>query len=105
MITNRTTDFPNQGEYSSQESFVPFASMLDGLPSLGIVLIGCTATCNATAIGNLSNSGQLLETRITLEIEDEQAVSSVTGVGGRYDQCSFGWLPIPSLVEAWLHPF
>jgi hypothetical protein len=57
--------------------------MLDGLPSLGIDFTGCTGTCSATAIGNLFKSGQLAETQITLEIEDEEAASSVAKVHGK----------------------
>jgi len=46
--------------------------MLDSLPFLGIDFIGCTGACNVTAIGNLFKFGQLLEARITFEIEDEE---------------------------------
>jgi hypothetical protein len=78
-----TTDFPNQEEYTGEKSFVLSASMLDGLPSLGIDFTGCTGTCSATAMGNLFKSEQVLERQNTLEIEDDEAAYSVAKVHGK----------------------
>jgi hypothetical protein len=78
-----TTDFPNQEEYVGEQSFVATAITLDSLPSLGTDFTGCAATYSAATLGNLFQSGQLLETRITSEIEDDEARSSLAKVHGK----------------------
>jgi hypothetical protein len=88
ITTSMTTDFSNQDEYAGEQSFVPTPIMLDSLPSVGTDFTGCAGTYSAATMGNLFQSGQLLETRITSGIEDDEAARTLAKVHGKEDKCN-----------------